>query len=186
MSATIINIWWELVSAGLTLLLVYCAFDELRRRTQKRTRDLEIAAAMLSAHYEEMERFLGDSAAPASLRDLLIDLSDAVTERESARAFAKALSKPNRNAKNEVETVTLLNDLRELQVHRGDLATALRTSLAAGVGAMFFRWPELASKRDAFIARYTTQDEIAFAARTVRPHRQRDNDGHIDGGLAVA
>lgn len=185
MSDAITNTWWELVSAGLTLLLVFCAFNELRRRTQKRTRDLAVSGVMLSKHYEEMERFLADPAAPVSLKDLLIDLSDFVTERQGARFFVESLgSKPS--SKNGADTAIVLNDLRDLQAHRADLANTFRTSLAAGVGAMFFRWPELAGKRDAFIARYTTQDEIAFAARTVRPRRQHENGNHIDGGYAVA
>jgi hypothetical protein len=117
-------------------------------RSTRRTRQLQQAADMLAVHERALAEFLDDPGAPAGLKKLLIEVSDALSDREVVRRVSEwASSRPvNEPAALSEDAAAIEVELASLRRSHPDLAEKFDNCLLAGVAGACLRWPETAAR----------------------------------------
>lgn len=159
-----------------------------RNRSRQRTSDLNAAASALQAHYEALEQFLSDPAAPKGLKDLLTSFSEALSDREVARKVATAF-RDGELFSRPPEAVSWKGDLDRLKRTRPDLVDMGARVIGTGIVVMFLRWPETSAIFQQMMAELASDSRREFViARTVakRSANDRSNgNGPLLPGQAV-
>jgi hypothetical protein len=116
-------------------------------RSTRRTHQLQQAAEMLAVHEHALAEFLDDPGSPVGLKRLLIEVSDALSEREVVRRVSEwASSRPiNEPVMLSEEAAVIEAELAKLRGPHPDLAEKFDNCLLAGVAGACFRWPETAA-----------------------------------------
>lgn len=135
---------------------------DLAWRANRRTRQLRQAADMLAVHERSLAEFLDDPGAPVALKRLLIQVSDALSDRVvmgrvSEWAAARLADEPPTLSDEAAEIDAQLTALRG--PHPG-LADKFDICLLAGIAGGCLRWPETAARFD-----------VAFPNLAVVPRR---------------
>ena len=115
-------------------------------RPVKRTRQLEQAAEIMREQARNLEKFLDDPAAPRELKRLLIEVSDAMGERDVAQKIAEwASSRPLNQSVDTEETRAIGEAIDALGKIRPDLVENFGPAIFTAVVGASLRWPETAA-----------------------------------------
>lgn len=142
----------EFVPTGLVAAICVGLFGYFRARARTesavRNRQLEEAADLLEIHAQLLNRFLNDKAAPDTLKRVLIDCSDAMSDRDVVLRFTGWMSsRPMTSMRRDalLDDKELLNELSRLKISDPNLADDFsRAILTVAVGSLL-RWPESAA-----------------------------------------
>ena len=119
-------------------------------RSARRTRQLRQAADMLAVHERALAEFLDDPGGPVGLKRLLIEVSDALSDREVVRKISEwASSRPvNEPVALSEDAAAIEAELVGLRRSHPGLAEKFDSCLLAGVAGASLRWPETAARFD--------------------------------------
>lgn len=174
--------------AVVSLLFIYCIGVDMRIRANSRLSDVSHATKLLSEHYNALEKFVDDAAAPEELKDVLLQFSDAAADKEVALYVAREYAMGSSNSKKDDNSSVVA--LEELHHHRPDLEQLFIRSVGTGMLAMYYRWPETAKYRDSMMQRIASgrTSEVSFAARSAKRWKgdRHNDDSNVGGDLAIA
>jgi len=159
--------------AGIIVGIFWHARMDAHSRAVERMRQLEQATNLLRSHAAALETFLGHPDAPASLKKVLILVSDAMADREVALRMAKwVASRPLGASMENEESQALEFILRKLQQEEPELADLFSMAVMTGVAGASLRWSETAALFDRISPRLvaTPRRDVAIAvtASTLR------------------
>lgn len=173
---------------GLAMMMaVYIVSAAERRRASKHASRLENTYAALEVHYDAMEKFLGDPAAPDLLKEVLVDLSDFVSDRRAAIALAEHICDVD-HGPSQPGDGSVSGLLTELNKHRADLVEQFHLAMTKGVVALLLRWPETAATFEKFMAQSGSvrDSALAGAVRSTKRGWIARDDTHHDGADQLA
>lgn len=153
------------LAVGAAIGQISTSFSARQAKARRRTDELQRAGAALKRHFAELNKFVSDAAAPDKLKLLLLDFSEAISNRETACDFVGryATQRTSTVTKISSETQEVLNSLQELRVHRSDLAESFDIAMGMGIVAMLLRWTE-------------TAEAYSFAASEIVAYRYKEID----------
>ena len=167
--------------AAIWLVRVKSRVDSVKRLAQ-----LDDAAKLLTLHAETLERFLDDPDAPASLKALLLNVSDAMADRTVAMRMAEwETSRPLGAPVSTPETLELERMLVQLRAKRPDLEQDFSQSVVTAAIGGLLRWPETAAKLERVATRMAAQPKREAAVALAATHL-RDGIGFSGGPLPQA
>lgn len=143
-------------------------------RAVKRTRQMEQAAEIMHEQARNLEKFLDDPAAPRELKRLLIEVSDAMGERDVARKIAEwASSRPLDQPVDTDETRAIGEAIDFMGKTRPDLVESFGTAIFTAVVGASLQWPETAAILEQTLPRLVVTPKhnaaIAATATSFRP-----------------
>jgi len=175
-------VWTEALTILSVVIAATVVINQWRARLRERTKDLRITAKVLSDHYDAVERFVSDPAAPQHLKEALLGLTEAISTREVACRIAPAFADGSL-LEGDDSSVVFIRDLKQLRSHREDLANDFSQAVGAGTVALFLRWPETAKTFKQMMADIATDQrkEVSLAAHIGQLTGKLKN-GHLGSG----
>ncbi|MBB3771523.1 hypothetical protein FHS55_002122 [Angulomicrobium tetraedrale] len=177
---------WTAFAMSLLISLAWNVVTRRRARVREAVIKYDAAAANLRQHYEAMEAFVTDPAAPASAVEILLAVSDISADRDLAAKLARRLCEKKKLGAPSAEDQAMMADLAKLATSRPDLNEAFETALASGIVAMFLRWPETVELLPRYAARLTNRRQEAVIARAATDQFREKGQGSIMLGAHAA
>lgn len=167
------NLWPALVCILVTVIS-WSWLVERRNRSAARVMQLRDAATYLKQHGAALESFLSDPDAPLQLKQLLLMVSDAMSDREIVDLLARWAATSQFDADVEsAESKDMLDQLRGLQDQRPDLFDHFIIGVATAIAGATLRWPETAAIAERMFGRLATtpqRDAIIVTVTKFRPN----------------
>lgn len=134
------------VLTGVLLLVVLWNLRS-RKASQFKThiQHLKQSSALFQAQEKAMERFLASSSAPTTLKNLLIDHSDAMSDRKTVYTLAQLIVNSNNSMEIFPDDEEIVNQIRHLETLSAELFSCFCVAMLTGTFAAVLRWPESAA-----------------------------------------
>lgn len=120
--------------------LIVTIIYAMRRRSQRRTNELELVAIALRAHYASISELINDPAIPDEAKEGLALFSQGIARREVAELFAADFARGVVFGR-KVSKPQYWDDLTRLFKTRPDLAALYQKAVMSGLVILFLRWP---------------------------------------------
>jgi hypothetical protein len=142
-------------------------------RITSRTSQLKVAAKALTAHYDALEKFAADPAVSDTLKQFVLDFSDAVTDEVVACLIAERICSDDPLPTPSAATAEITSEIDELRRTRRDLVPLFDAIIGNGITAMFHQWDSTAAMIETALQKFTANPsrEIVVAAKAVRAER---------------
>lgn len=156
-----------ILTAGLWL-----ARSQARRKNLVRARQMRESAALLGVHAQTLDRFLSAEVAPDALKRVLINYSDAMSDKAAVLKVAEWMSsQPMESIRVELEPQDdeIRDEIAQLRKCQPDLMDDLaRAILTVTIGSVL-RWPESAALIEQVGARMAVSPggNVALAVKAV-------------------
>lgn len=153
------------IAAGLWL-----ARSQARRKHEVRIRQMRESAALLAAHAQAADRFLGTDVAPNALKRVLINYSDAMSDRAAALRIAEWMaSQPMNSVRFELEPQDdeISEEMGQMNRNHPDLMGDLAQAIVTITIGSVLRWPESAALVEQVGVQMANspRDNVALAAK---------------------
>lgn len=128
------------------LLLVVLWNLRSRKASQFKTdrQHLKQSSGLFQAHAKAIERFLESSSAPISLKRILVNHSDAMSDRKMVQNLAQLIVNSSLSPENLPDDEEIVIQLRQLEALSPDLFSSFCVAMLTGTFAAVLRWPESA------------------------------------------
>ncbi len=146
-------------------------FADRLEKMRHRTAQIKLAADLLRQHYDALDKFVGDPAAPEPLQQMLLEFSDAAANEEAAQKMVELICAQDGPRQVSDGAQKILRQLDELRRHRPELVDVFDKSISSGMMAAFLRWDDTARMFDQIAARVAA-DPIVLFVRHMLPANQ--------------
>lgn len=187
-----VTIWASVVVVAFLTAIIFARLY-LAREIESRSICLDLASAAWESHKNATLKFLDDPAPSIELKELLVSMSLAIGTRKQAKLLAEKIydGPGSKNGQLAGEISEIISEVDSLRKSRKDLIELFDTAFAAGLVALFNRWPEtqaVFSKIQTEVASDRTK-RIAVAARIsklTKNDARNDNFPGLGGGYSTA
>jgi len=173
------------------MLAIWQVADRHFWRARKRRQQLEAAQRALIQHYDALRKILNDPAPTLALKDMIVEFSDAISNREIAERLVTSFcdaAKSQKFSKASADDSKFINEIDALRISRPDLSDAIAQAVATGFMAMVLRWNKSAAMFESTMSMVVSnpRQEIIAAAKTAREQRKLSASNDLNGHHAVA
>jgi len=113
-------------------------------RADKRAKQLSTAATLLDMHLSSVEEFCDSPKAPVALQRIILDVSDALEDRDFATRIFSRFHEGMATRSSSWSGAAQLEELDELRRTSPETAALFSVALTSGMFSAFLHWPECA------------------------------------------
>ena len=175
--------YWISLSAMFAVIALSAFWINVKSaRTRRREQELRSAAVALDAHYDAVERLVGDPAVSEEAKAFLVLLTEAISDQKIAEQIGPAIASgsPDDQISRSHDVV---EEIMKTAKVRPDIGRDFHVAFSSGLAALFLRWPSNASLFQNFSVEMVadTRKEKIVAEKLAEIAR-RIKDGDHNGG----